>query len=51
MSTAEVQFGLARALWDTKRDRARARALAEAARPHYQAAGQREVETWLAGQR
>ncbi len=48
MSTAEIQFGLARALWASKRDRARARSLAEAALPHYKAAGNPEVERWLA---
>jgi tetratricopeptide (TPR) repeat protein len=51
MSTAEVEFALARALWDTKRDRARARQLVEKARPRYKAAGQTEVETWLATHR
>jgi hypothetical protein len=48
MSTAEISFGLARALWASKRDRARARALAEAALPHYQAAGNPDVKAWLA---
>ena len=51
MSGAEIQFALARALWATKRDRVRARSLAEAARPHYKAAGQPEVERWLAAPR
>ena len=48
MSTAEISFGLARALWAANRDRPRARKLAEAALPHYKAAGNPDVEQWLA---
>jgi eukaryotic-like serine/threonine-protein kinase len=51
MSTAEIQFGLARALWATKRDRTRARELAESALPHYKAANDPAVERWLAAPR
>jgi len=48
MSSAEIDFALARALWDTKQDRARALRLAEGARAPYQQAGKRDVEDWLA---
>ncbi len=49
---AEPRFSLARALWDSGKDRARARALAAAARDGYAGAGQRaeadKVSRWLA---
>jgi len=48
MTTAQIQFGLARALWDAKRDRARARELAHAARDHLVDNDKRELEAWLA---
>jgi tetratricopeptide (TPR) repeat protein len=50
---AELKFGLARALWDTHRDRPRALQLAEQARAVYAAAGVdgkkelAQVEVWL----
>jgi tetratricopeptide (TPR) repeat protein len=48
---AEARFALARALWDSKRDRRRARTLAEKARQAYLAARDRtsanQVATWL----
>ncbi|MDQ3299031.1 MAG: tetratricopeptide repeat protein [Myxococcota bacterium] len=50
-STAEIKFGLARALWDAKQDRARARALAEEALEAYSKLSKRDVEDWLAAHR
>jgi serine/threonine protein kinase len=48
---AETRFALARSLWETNRDRARARALAEGAREAYAKGDDKakvvEVETWL----
>ncbi|HEY6477100.1 MAG TPA: tetratricopeptide repeat protein, partial [Polyangia bacterium] len=48
---AETRFALARALWESGRDRARARALAEQARESYAKAEVKtklgEVDTWL----
>jgi serine/threonine-protein kinase len=50
---AETQFALARSLWESNRDRNRARTLAEGARQGYSATGDKtrllEVETWLRG--
>jgi tetratricopeptide (TPR) repeat protein len=52
---AETSFALARALWDTNRNRRRAQALAAAARATYLEAGahgkQGEVDEWLATHR
>jgi eukaryotic-like serine/threonine-protein kinase len=49
---AEPRFSLARALWDTRRERGQARALAAHARDGYLQAGQKEeaekVSAWLA---
>jgi tetratricopeptide (TPR) repeat protein len=49
---AQTQFDLARALWDTNRDRRRARALAEGAREAYTRAALKrqadQVDEWLA---
>jgi tetratricopeptide (TPR) repeat protein len=54
-TVAESEFGLARALWDSGRDRAKARVLATAALKTYQGGKrserQRAVETWLAAHR
>jgi serine/threonine protein kinase len=48
---AETNFALARALWDSNRDRGRARALAEQARTEYERANSKAkmapVEAWL----
>jgi tetratricopeptide (TPR) repeat protein len=48
---AETRFAFARALWDSKRDKAKARVLAEEARAVYAEGGAKaklaEVETWL----
>ncbi len=48
---AETRFALARALWESSRDRARARALAEEARDSYAKAELKaklaEVDSWL----
>jgi tetratricopeptide (TPR) repeat protein len=50
---AEAQFGLARALWDSGGDRARARSLAQQARATYEnshdATVRRQLDDWLAG--
>ena len=50
---ADTQFALARALWDSKRDRRWARVLADNAKATYAAANAKdkvvEVETWIAG--
>jgi tetratricopeptide (TPR) repeat protein/tRNA A-37 threonylcarbamoyl transferase component Bud32 len=48
LTTAEIKFALARALWDSKRDRARARALVVEAREPMKQAGNRELDDWLA---
>jgi tetratricopeptide (TPR) repeat protein len=49
---AESEFGLARALWDSRRDRKRARALASEAQAIYRKANrpdsQRAIDRWLA---
>jgi tetratricopeptide (TPR) repeat protein len=48
---AETRFALARALWDSSRDRGRARALAEQARAEYSSHGEEakvaEIDRWL----
>jgi eukaryotic-like serine/threonine-protein kinase len=48
---AETRFALARSLWETKRDRVRARALAEQAKEGYAKSAVKpklaEVESWL----
>ena len=48
---AETRFALARALWDSNRDRARARALAEQAKTDYASQGAKskvaEIDRWL----
>ena len=48
---AETRFALARSLWETNRDRARARALAEQAKEGYTKSALKpklaEVENWL----
>ena len=47
----EASFALARALWNSKRDRGRARLLADEARTHYFKAAEKlrlaEVQDWL----
>jgi Tfp pilus assembly protein PilF len=52
---AEASFALARALWVSNRDRARARQLADEAKTSYQAAGEElkatEVANWLGSRR
>jgi eukaryotic-like serine/threonine-protein kinase len=52
LKVSETKFALARALWDSGRDRARARALADAARESLartsETAKRAEVEMWLA---
>jgi tetratricopeptide (TPR) repeat protein len=48
LTTAELEFSLAKVLWDTKRDRERAKTLANAARAGYKQLGKPDVEQWLA---
>jgi serine/threonine-protein kinase len=54
LETAEAKFALARALWDSRGDRARARRLAQEARSDYAKGGAgdeadvKEIDRWLA---
>jgi serine/threonine protein kinase len=52
---AETRFALARALWDSERDRVRGQSLAQGARDAYVQAGDKakvaEVDTWLASRK
>jgi eukaryotic-like serine/threonine-protein kinase len=46
LTSAEIKFALARALWDSKRDRPRARKLLDEAREPMKQAGNHELDDW-----